>query len=319
MNVILNEPDESTAIAVAADFLTGPVQITRFLTGLQHFVFEAKSGRDKVVVRLSRRDAASVAEDSVYWSNYLRPLGVPLPKLIHADTTMTRHPFPFVILERLPGQDLGLVIDRLKDDHLRDLALHLARIQSIVTDLPEGKGYGFAPRMEGDFPFSTWQDLIHAEVSRSQKRIRRAGAVDENSADRIRAAAEAFAGYFEGIAPTPFLHDITTKNVIVDGNRLSGIVDVDDLCFGDPIFLVGLIRMALLAHGNPISYADAWVGTLKPDREQIRALDFYTALFSVNFMAELGQRFNRGRAAQVEPSYVERLEGLLDHYVTRLR
>jgi hypothetical protein len=38
----------------------------------------------------------------------------------------------------------------------------------------------------------------------------------------------------DAIRATPFLHDTTTKNVIVTHDGVvSGIVDVDDLCFGD--------------------------------------------------------------------------------------
>jgi aminoglycoside phosphotransferase (APT) family kinase protein len=112
-----------------------------------------------------------------------------------------------------------------------------------------------------------------------------------------------------------FLHDITTKNVIVDGARLSGIVDVDDLCFGDPLLQVGLTRMALLASDHSATYADAWIDLLGPRREQVAALDFYTALFCIDFMAELGRRFNRAEPQPVEKTYVERLRTLLDRYL----
>ena len=39
----------------------------------------------------------------------------------------------------------------------------------------------------------------------------------------------------EAVPPLPFLDDLTTKNVLVDGGRLSGVVDVDVVCFGDPL------------------------------------------------------------------------------------
>lgn len=117
--------------------------------------------------------------------------------------------------------------------------------------------------------------------------------------------------YFASVRPIPFLHDITTKNVIIEGARLTGIVDVDDLCFGDPLFLVGLIRVALLANGHSPAYADAWVDVLRPNREQREALRFYTAMFCLDFLGELGHRFNRAQPSPVEKAYVERLKSLL--------
>ena len=45
----------------------------------------------------------------------------------------------------------------------------------------------------------------------------------------------------DSIPPTPFLHDATTKNVLVTAKgAFSGIVDVDDLCFGDPRYPAAL-------------------------------------------------------------------------------
>lgn len=317
MSDLSNDPDEPTAAAIAGEVLDGPVRITRFPTGLQHFVFEAASKQgDAVVVRLSRQDDVGVARDSLYWSELLRPLGVPLPKVLHADTTMKRHRFPFVVLERLPGRDLGSVVDRLSREDQQDLARRLVSIQETVTSLPQARGYGFAPRLEGPFPHASWTDVVASSLRHSRRRIRHAGIVGDGHVDRVEAALHDFSDYFESIGPTPFLHDITTKNVIVDGSRLSGIVDVDELCFGDPLFLVGLIRMALLANGHAADYADAWVHALSCDREQRRALDVYTALFAVSFMAELGYRYNRSRPEPVDEDYIERLAGLLDHYLT---
>lgn len=103
--------------------------------------------------------------------------------------------------------------------------------------------------------------------------------------------------------------------MIVDGTRLSGIVDVDDLCFGDPLLQVGLTRTVLLAHGQSASYADAWNDLIAPSREQIAALDFYTALFCIDFMGELGHRFNRAAAQTADNAYVERLQALLDRFL----
>lgn len=310
------EPDETTAAAMASEVLAEPIGIRQFSTGLQHFVFEASSAQGgRAVVRVSRREDIGVARSSIYWSERLRPLGIPLPRILHADMTMKRHRFPFVILERLPGRDLGLVVDRLSGAVLRDLARRLSGLQAIVASLPQGRGYGFAPRHDGPFPHARWADCIAASLDRGRQRIREAGVVSETHVDRTEAAADRLAAYFASVRPIPFLHDITTKNVIVDGTRLSGIVDVDDLCFGDPLLQVGLTRTALLANGQSASYADAWIDLIAPSREQIAALDFYTALFCIDFMGELGHRFNRAAAQTVEKAHVERLQALLDRFL----
>lgn len=289
------------------------VRVKRFPIGARHFVYEAVSAQgNKVVVRVSRQQDAAVAQDALYWSAKLRPLGVPLPEVLYADTSMERHAFPFVILERLPGVDLGVVINSMSPDALHRLAGRLTGIQSIVSALPPGLGYGFTSRLEGPFPFASWGQVVRASIKRSRSRIREAGVFGEGLADRVEATAEGLTDYFDSVPPTPFLHDITTRNVIVDDSLLSGIVDVDDVCFGDQFFLVGLIRVALLANSHSPRYVDSWTQLLRPDAKQRSALGFYTTLFCLDFMGEVGQRFNRLAAAPVDQAYAQRLRTLLD-------
>ena len=199
---------------------------------------------------------------------------------------------------------------------LRELAVRLSAIQAIVMALPRGPGFGFAASYQDRLPHADWDGVVAAELARSRHRIRSGGVFSELCVDRVAAAAQGWARHFAGVAPTPFLHDITTKNVIVDHGRLSGIVDVDDLCFGDPLFLLGLLRMALLARDDDLTYADAWVEILRLDAAQTAVLNFYTALFCVNFMGELGRRFNRSTPVPVNPAYAARLRVVLDRYLS---
>ncbi len=301
---------------MAATILADVATVRRFATGQRHFVYEAVSHKgDAVVVRASRREDVAVARNALYWSAQLRPRDLPLPEVLHADLSLERHPFPFVVLERLPGRDLGDLVGDLPQEALVGLARRLSALQAIVTALPLGQGYGFTPRLDGPFPNATWSETIAGQLARSRRRIRDAAVVSESHADRVESAAALFQDTFATVQPVPFLHDITTKNVIVDGERLSGIVDVDDVCFGDPLFLVALIRVALLANGRDPAYADAWLDILRPDEEQRAVQDFYVALFSLDFMAELGHRFNKARPDPVETTYVERLSRLLEAHL----
>jgi hypothetical protein len=294
-----------------------PRSVARFPTGSSHFVFDIETtGGRRAVLRLARRAEIEAARGAVYWSRALRPIGVPLPALLHADLSLTRYPFPVVLLERLRGNDLGSVYRHLSRDALRALAERLAAVQDVVARLPPGAGFGYATSRDGPFPQRTWRGVVAANLARSRTRIRAAGIVDERLVDPAVAAAERF-GYLDRVAATPFLHDITTKNVIIHEGRLSGIVDVDDLCFGDPLLLVALIRMALLAHELDQAYFDMWVGIVRPDAEQRAAIDLYTLQCCVDFMSELGQRFNRSDAA-VDPAYRARLRALYDDLLARV-
>lgn len=128
----------------------------------------------------------------------------------------------------------------------------------------------------------------------------------------FRAVAERFEAAFAAVRPVPFLDDTTTKNVIIDGGRLTGIVDVDEVCFGDPLLTPALTQMALLASGHDTDYVDFWCDAMDLTQSRRRVLTFYTALFCVNFLAEVGQKFNADISAPVDHRQVARLTTILE-------
>jgi hypothetical protein len=69
------------------------------------------------VVRIAAEHSKAAMFGAYKLSNLLRPLGVPLPKIIAEGLN---HRFPHLVLERLPGADLWDVIRDLSDA-LRDL------------------------------------------------------------------------------------------------------------------------------------------------------------------------------------------------------
>ncbi len=118
----------------------------------------------------------------------------------------------------------------------------------------------------------------------------------------------------DALLPIPFLHDTTTKNVIVTREgAFSGIVDVDDLCFGDPRYVVALTMASLMVMDGPIHYVDTWMSLASYSYDRIFQL--YVVLFIVDFMSEHGQAFN----GNVLPSSAERRNRLLRIFTEQLR
>jgi aminoglycoside phosphotransferase (APT) family kinase protein len=136
---------------------------------------------------------------------------------------------------------------------------------------------------------------------------------DSAAANTVEALVAEASPELDALAPTPFLHDTTTKNVIVTpGGALSGIVDVDDLCFGDPRYAPALTLAALTAFGGPVRYVDAWMNAA--GFQDDRVFRIYVAMFIVDFMSEHGQTFN-GNAKASSP---EARNGLLQIFGERL-
>jgi|GEM_PF-1122224 len=265
-----------------------PEAVTRFGTGSRHYVYDVRfAKRWPIVIRIGDRCAHAEMAGAVTLSQRLRPLGVPLPALLAKDTESE---FPWLVLERLPGRDLGDVIASLSKQQRDSIAAGVVAAQAIVADTGSSTRYGYAVGPEAA-RFSTWSQFLIASLGRSRRRMAVAKLFDTSLVDRLEDLVTAHLDQLDAIQATPFLHDTTTKNVIISADgRLSGIVDVDDLCFGDPRYPAALTFAVLIGYGGPVEYVWSWLRHARLKDDFVFRL--YVTVFLIDLMAEHGQRFN---------------------------
>jgi aminoglycoside phosphotransferase (APT) family kinase protein len=292
------------------------VSARRFPTGNCHYVYDAVLGDGRsVVLRVAKPENRQLLVGALHWAGVLRPMGFPLPEIIHFRLTEGKTPFPYMVLERIEGKDLGEVYSGMSAMEKGALARELAGLQMKVGNLPEGAGFGFQSDPAVPPPFATWAGVVDGSIERSARWIEEAGVVDGKRVETLRDAVRGLKKYFDGIRPRPFLDDITTKNVLIHEGKLAGIVDVDEVCYGDRVAHLGLTRMALLGWELETDYIEYWCDALGLNKEQRRALDFYTAESCLCFLGEQGQRFNQDKTPEVDRARVERFEGIFDEMV----
>jgi Ser/Thr protein kinase RdoA (MazF antagonist) len=304
-------PDAALAAAIAGEVVGyAPISVRRFTSGLAHYVFDvAFADRPPIVVRIGDASAQASLAGALYLSGFLRPRGVPLPAILANDA---KAQFPWIAMERLPGADLGGVIAGLSLTQLNRIASEVARAQAIAAQTGSAGRYGYAI-MPDEAPHPAWSRVLEDNLSRSHARLESSRLFDAGLVDIIRGKLAIMRGQIDAIEATPFLHDTTTKNVIIapDG-KFSGIVDVDDLCFGDARYPAALTLAALIAHGGPVDYVSAWMREAQHKNDSIFQL--YVAVFLLDLMAEHGHAFNgnqrpstpRARAA-LQCAFEERL------------
>jgi aminoglycoside phosphotransferase (APT) family kinase protein len=307
------------AVLVQVAFEEHSVSIERFQTGLAHYVYDVRTSSNKsLVARLALPGQNDELIGGVYWSKILRPIGVPLPKIYLEDIQAELTPFPALLIERFPGTDLWHVYPELTFNEKLDLAKKIVSIQEQVHRLQVGRGYGYVTHLEGPYPFQKWREVVKDSLVQSRKRISEIGIFDPHHVDSVQAYLPLFRAYFDNVQPQLFLDDTTTKNVIIDKGQLSGIVDVDTVCFGDSLYTVALTRMSLLNLGYDLDYITCWYDRLGLNVEHNLVLDYYTAVFCVEFMSEIGQSFNQDRPQEYNLQTVRRLERHLDRLLAAL-
>jgi aminoglycoside phosphotransferase (APT) family kinase protein len=279
---------------VLASFIAGratdstPIRVERFRTGARHHVFDVGfADRPPVVVRIGDPSSKADFAGAIHLSELLRPRGVPLPAILAADA---RADPPWLLLERLPGTDLGAVISRLTKKQLDGIAVQVVRAQVITASTGSAGRHGYAVRPE-EAPHTAWSQVLEANLARSRQRIAMARLFEVGLVEIVEAQVTRRQQELDAIAPTPFLHDTTTRNVIVTREGIfSGIVDVDDLCFGDPRYPAALTLAVLMANAGPETYVSAWLRHAGHADDGIFRL--YVSLFLLDLMSEHGQPFN---------------------------
>lgn len=315
-----NLPSKQNATQIVEQVVNQSVlKVERFATGACHFVYDVVTeSQQNFVVRIARPENKEFLASAMYWYNFLKPKGIPLPNVLYADIEATTSPFPYIIIERLAGKDLGLVYPQLSKDEKKVLAGEVSRIQEIAGTLPSGRGFGYVNSYESGSFQKEWIDVLYNSLDRSRKRIEAIGAVDSRHVDRLTNKIATYEDYFSQVKPKCFLDDTTTRNVIVNDGKLSGIVDVDFVCFGDNLFPIALTQMSLLNTGFDLDYIGFWCDAAKVTDEQRSVLPFYTALFCVDFMGELGQTFNKKSPQLAKAEDIQRLSNILDNLLNKI-
>ena len=216
----------------------------------------------------------------------LRALGLPVPQLVVSDLTLERHPLAYVILEKIPGRDLRYELATMTRAQMTAVAEQVVAMQRAVGTLPQGDGYGFVPLGERGRA-RAWTAVVTRSVDQPAHRLR--DAVQADLLETVRDSVNRHEAYLQSVPPTCFLDDLTTKNVIVERGVLRGIVDLDAVCYGDPVFWLGLTQTAVTCDDSVGIDAPFYVEELcrmfdvTPSGRAV--VDLYAAIHALDFAA----------------------------------
>ncbi len=204
----------------------------------------------------------------------LSRVGVPTPEVVDR---FFADGLAVLLLKWIPGRDLGHELTGMTVHEKRELAAEIVAIQGRVGTLPLGVGYGYsAIRVPGSF--GCWADVVERDLLATLPEYH----------EELSLRFEDCRGYLEAVPATPFLDDITVKNVIVDGGRLAGIVDLDLICYGDPLYWLALTECTVLLDvGDGAADYSAELKRLWGSLDG-RALGLYRSIFAAQFLSRGG-------------------------------
>lgn len=257
---------------------------TRMKTGDQNYVFAVKTSSAEYILRMTDFNHRYKFEAALGWQKILLPIGIPLAKFIKTDIDAKYSPFPSLLMLRLPGDDLINVYHTLTDKEKKNLALEMMNIQALCNDLPNGPGYGILDSYDDPKIFNTWYDFLLSKLEFCKEQISDAGIFDTKFATETINIGKALKDNLSTISPRPFLWDASERNVLVKNGKISGIVDVDELCFGDPLLVIALTSTCLELDYFDTKYTDYWESSLALDESALIRLNFYKLFYAIAFM-----------------------------------
>lgn len=280
-------PDEEVAATVVALMTSEKVlYLERMKTGEQNFVCAVKTDRAEYVIRMTTHNYKSVFKSALYWQKKLISLGVPLAKFIQFDLVGKYSDFPALLMPRLFGNDLCNVYSKLTDINKKNLAKEMIKIQSATNALPLAAGFGIAANYEQNFKFQSWYDFIIYNLKRYVTAIEKNKVIDINSAKETLLLAKSLEKHVRAIEPKPFLWDASERNVLIYEGKIAGIVDVDEICFGDRLLVLGLTSIGLRSEGNDDLYVQYWAEGLQLDNQEQQCLILYQLFYCLAFMSK---------------------------------
>lgn len=284
-----------------------PDKIERFQTGNCHYVYGINFKQNKYILRIASKENKDFLMSSVYWLNIMSKIDIPIPKIL---VNGIERENSYVILNFIEGKDLGDVYYKLTEEEKKKITSQLVAAQKRVEELPKNKGYGYVSSYDDENYKNTWKEVVLEHLDRSRKRIKENGIFDWKKVDTLENILSKYDEYFNKIEPIPFLDDVSTKNVIINNGELSGIIDLDWLCFGDKLYIIALTNMALISMGADTNYIKYWTEEIGITKEQEKVLNLYTLIFCLDFMGEKGMKFNKDEPIKVTADEIKRYSEL---------
>lgn len=280
-------------------FGAAPDSVRRAETGMVNTVYILNAGGERYVLRMSKEKGAYAESRRIL--REAAHLGLPVPEVIACGASGE---YEYMFISFIEGEDLGLVYPKLTNSEKRLIAEQTAEIQRKAAGLicvtkPE-PWYGFAEEM-----------LVRAE-----ERMRQSGYFGPEKASRIMQEAVYLKSYFESLAPVSYLDDISTKNLLIHKGRVSGVIDIDEVGFGDPMTFIALTRTALLSMSCDDDICGYLLDAMGASEKQRTAETFYSLMYCADLMSERGMTFN-GRKVEVSAEVIDRFNSIYKSFAER--
>ena len=160
----------------------------------------------------------------------LRETSVPIARIVAFDDSHSVIPRDFLLMERLPGRPMTDAMHVDENRVLRQVGECLAQVHALTAER-----YGYLGEHAPMEPQVAWLDAFRLMWRKLIDDVAAVGYYDADEQDPMVALLDDRLAFFDRTCPSSLLHmDVWAQNILVDGDRLTGLVDWDRALWGDP-------------------------------------------------------------------------------------
>ena len=229
---------QSDVSALLEDVLKTKVAVVeRINYGEVNAVYSIQADDDKYILKVAPygRGKNNLLQEAWAFTK-CRSVGVPVPEVVGVDSSLRRFPEAYLLTKKIPGTPGGEIkfTDEDAIDLMHQLGHNLYLIHSITVS-----GFGEIDQIGGqfrgihdtlwqsvisDFESSWWVDVLTAH-----------GLISIEDLEKYREVLEKHKDLFSLETASLTHGDIGPRNLIMEGNKIVGIVDMENVLATDPV------------------------------------------------------------------------------------
>ncbi|TPG66742.1 phosphotransferase [Hymenobacter nivis] len=208
------------------------IKVEEIFTGVMTYKFELITDSNKSFI--ARIYPKSIGSTIHYEPDLIRNahlLGARVPQIIF-DSRGKIHTYDFIVYRKILGETLAKSVNTLELKDIISISDNLFNNLSILRKITLN---GFGPLVNASQgAFDTWQSFINSSIEEGIKNLANLELSDKDNKKVINYFSENKFIFIEGKKTSNLIwSDISTDNIIIDRNQLSGMIDFDSAMAGE--------------------------------------------------------------------------------------
>lgn len=289
-------------------------KIERMTTGLANEVYSVWVANSDYIIRMNQRESI---KGSGKYIPLFKSIGIKVPELIVEDYSKELIPFNYQILNKIDGVDIKKVITTLSDEQLQNIAKEITNIIKKLVNISTNGLFGNIGITEEKLEPSL-NKVVEKMLVKIKERNAKTKVIKKEYLEIFEKILIKYEKYFQNAESKFYFDDMSSKNVIIHDGKFNGIVDLDEVAYGDFLESIGRIKASWYGTKYGEYYTKAIMDNLNLNDEQRKIVTMWALLNVIWWQSELGIKFNQNSSTNINPKKVERNNIRIDGLIKEL-